>query len=261
MKDIIHLLSILLLAAIICPGSARAADATGVQAEARPTAGRAGDRGPQAMEKAPVKKKAEKKTSKPINITADRMEADDKKKIVVFTGSVIARQDDVVMNCDLMRVYYEEAEDAPNKARKTAGASTGAGRAEPGAAQDPGDEDRTSSEIYQVDLVGNVRITKGDQVALAQKAVYLTRRTPRVFILTGEPRVWRNKDVLTGKKITLYLDEERSVVEGGSTQRVNATFYEKTQTLKKRPRERPGGSTGPPKHPGARPEESRGGAR
>lgn len=177
-----------------------------------------------AVERAkPAQKKEKKKDkeSKPLNITADRMEADDIKKIIIFTGNVIARQDDVVMNCDLMRVYYQKTPGSPSKPGQTPG------KVDSKAGADSEGKKEKGHEIFRVYLEGNVKITRGDQVAMGKKGEYLAKHKPRVFILTGKPRVWRNKDVLTGKRITVYLDEDRSVVEGGRTQRVNATFYEK----------------------------------
>gem|GEM_PF-278620 len=171
------------------------------------------------------KTKKEKQPEKPINITADRMEADDKEKVVVFNGSVVARQEDVVINCDLMRVYYREIQ-------------TNSPATAPEKPSDPDDstaaaeEEKKENEIDRIEVEGNVKITRGNRVALSDKAVYLAKADPRVIILTGEPRVWRDKDVLTGKRITVFLDQDRSLVEGGAEQRVNATFYQKKEDKK-----------------------------
>lgn len=175
-----------------------------------------------------------KKTDKPINITADLMEADDIKKVVIFTGNVVARQEGVVINCDLMRVYYRETETAPGEVPE--------GPSEPGAEADSGPEaaagpeknnGKKENEIDRIEVEGHVKITRGDRVALSDKAVYLAQAKPRVIILTGEPRIWRNKDVLTGKKITVFLDNDFSIVEGGDKQRVNATFFQKSKDAPK----------------------------
>jgi lipopolysaccharide export system protein LptA len=39
--------------------------------------------------------------------------------------------------------------------------------------------------------------------------------------------VWRDDNVVTGERITIYLAEDRSVVEGGKEERVKAVFYPK----------------------------------
>jgi lipopolysaccharide export system protein LptA len=41
--------------------------------------------------------------------------------------------------------------------------------------------------------------------------------------------VWRDDNVVTGERITIYLAEDRSVVEGGQQERVKAVFYPKSQ--------------------------------
>jgi lipopolysaccharide export system protein LptA len=149
----------------------------------------------------------------PISITADQMEADDKQKVVHFVGSVVARQDDVTVNCDRMRVFYQAVdtgETSADKQEESGLMGLGGG----------------SNEIKRVECEGNVKITQGDRVALGQKAIYMAKGSPRTIILTGEPRIWRNRDYLTGKRIIYYLDENRSVVEGGTDNRVNALFYQ-----------------------------------
>jgi lipopolysaccharide export system protein LptA len=41
-------------------------------------------------------------------------------------------------------------------------------------------------------------------------------------VLTGEPVAWEKGTRVSGKQITLYLAEERSVVEGGSHIRIES---------------------------------------
>jgi lipopolysaccharide export system protein LptA len=152
---------------------------------------------------------------RPISITADEMVADDRERMVVFSGSVVTRQEDMVLTCDLMKVYYRSSVMAqagdPDRAASDA---------------DQSGIDGMGSEIETIEAEGNVKITRGDKVAQAQKAVYQAKARPRTIVLTGEPRIWRDKDFLTGKRIVYYLDEDRSVVESGDKQRVNAIFYQ-----------------------------------
>jgi lipopolysaccharide export system protein LptA len=149
--------------------------------------------------------------SKPISITADQMEADDNQGVVVFSGSVVTRQEDMVLHCDQMRVYYIK------KNNSSAGENS---PVEGGV-----------TEIDRIVAEGHVKITRGDQVAEARKAVYEANADPRTIVLTGEPRIWRERDYLTGKRIVYYLDDNRSVVEGDRDQRVNAVFYQTSETF------------------------------
>jgi lipopolysaccharide export system protein LptA len=53
-----------------------------------------------------------------------------------------------------------------------------------------------------------------DKTATCNKAVYLSE-TEEV-VLTGNARLNRGRDTVTGDRITFYLDEDRVVVEGGT---------------------------------------------
>jgi lipopolysaccharide export system protein LptA len=79
----------------------------------------------------------------PISISADRMSADQNSRVVTFTGRVIARQDDLIITCDLMRVHYQQTgaaapasdpADAAGSMPAPPPQSNGSG---PGAAHDP----------------------------------------------------------------------------------------------------------------------------
>ncbi|MEW6262659.1 MAG: LptA/OstA family protein [Thermodesulfobacteriota bacterium] len=190
----------------------------------------------------------------PISITADRMEADDRDKVVTFTGNVVARQKELVLNCQVMKVFYQRVKSEPDEAGGDP-AGTGPARRAGGRgdlAEVLGDD---SNEIEKVECLGGVKITQGDKVAVAEKAVYLAKAKPRTIVMTGEPRLWRDKDYLTGMKITYFLDENRSVVEGGGRDRVNAIFYQSApdKTMNQRNRPEPGAQPVRPGGQGSRP--------
>jgi len=70
-----------------------------------------------------------------------------------------------------------------------------------------------------VEAEGRVRMIAGIRTAMAEKAVYY--REAEKIVLTGSPRVWENDNMVSGKTITVFLEEERSVVE----ESVKAVFY------------------------------------
>lgn len=129
----------------------------------------------------------------PIHITSDRLEADDTANQVRFEGEVVARQGDVVIYADSMTVFYRA-------------------------------EDR---EVQRVEALRNVRIVQGSRVATGQKGIYYRNRGR--IVLSGSPRVHQGEDFVEGDEITVFINEERSIVssEGGS--RVNAVFHPKEQ--------------------------------
>ena len=132
-------------------------------------------------------------SSGPIAISADRLETDDTKGLVTFIGAVVARQGEMTITCDLMKVHYISSE-------KPAAES---GEARPVSADrgDPlgGGSDR---QIDRVECEGNVKVVEGERLAVGKKALYLAKSTPRRIILTGEARVWQGRDSVTGHQVT-----------------------------------------------------------
>ena len=76
---------------------------------------------------------------------------------------------------------------------------------------------------------GNVRIiTKDCRIGTAKRAEYYDAE--QRVVLIGNARVWQDDNVVTGERITIYLAEDRSVVEGGKQERVKAVFYPQDRT-------------------------------
>ncbi len=126
-----------------------------------------------------------------LTITADTMYADRKKQVVRFEGNVVAEQKDFTMHAAKLLIYYKE------------------------------------EEIKEIVAMGDVVIRQPGRVATSRKAVY--NRIERSIVLTGSPKVEQGKDVVTGEKITIYIDQEKSIVEGGANKRVKAVIYPKEQ--------------------------------
>lgn len=148
---------------------------------------------------------AHEKHGKPetaIRISADRLESDHKMRWVEFTGNVIATQDDVVVTADRMKIFYK----SDGNPSMSAGAGT----------------------IEKIISQGNVKIVFDNKTktAMADKAVYLANQ--KVLELSGgNPRVWSGKNMVRGKKITLFQAENRSLVEGVGKDQVEAILYVK----------------------------------
>ena len=134
-------------------------------------------------------------SDQPLRVTSQQLEADNKNLVITFTGSVVARQADLTIHADAAQVFYEKKEEG--------------------------------NEVREIVATGNVKILKGDQVATAQKAVFLNEE--QKIILTGQPRVWQGKDVVSGEKITVLLEEDKSLVESGPDRRVEVILYPRGQ--------------------------------
>jgi lipopolysaccharide export system protein LptA len=144
--------------------------------------------------------------SAPVTVDADQLENLQKEGLVVFTGNVVATQDRSTQYADRMEVYLDDKRD----------------------------------RIVRTVSTGNVRIiTKDCRTGTAQRAEYYDAE--QRVVLIGNARVWRDDNVVTGERITIYLAEDRSVVEGGQQERVKAVFYPRGQDdAAARPKPAPG---------------------
>ena len=139
--------------------------------------------------------------TQPVTIDADKMERFGKEGLVVFTGNVVARQNNSVQYAERMEVYLDEAGD----------------------------------KILRTVSTGAVRIiTRDCRTGTARRAEYydLEQRV----VLIGNARVWQEDNVVSGDTITIFLSQDRSVVQGGKDERVKAVFYPKDDSSNGTPR-------------------------
>lgn len=135
----------------------------------------------------------------PIHIKSDLMEANDQTGLVVFTGSVVATQDDMTINSDRMEVFYSKQ---GNRAVT---------------------DDAAKRSIDRIVAIGHVHITKGTRIATAEKAVY--EKPAEKIVLTGSAQVMEGQNRVKGDMITMFVNESRSVVQGTGKDRVEAVVF------------------------------------
>ncbi len=81
--------------------------------------------------------------------------------------------------------------------------------------------DEKGDRILRTVSTGNVRIvTKDCRTGTAQRAEYFD--LDQRVVLIGNARVWQDDNVVSGDTITIYLSQDRSVVQGGKQERVKA---------------------------------------
>ena len=73
---------------------------------------------------------------------------------------------------------------------------------------------------------GDVQITKGQRRASGGRAVF--DNSARTVTLSEQAKLQDGPNEIAGEKVVVYLDEERSVVEGGRD-RVRAVLYPPSQ--------------------------------
>jgi len=129
---------------------------------------------------------------KPVTVDADQLEAFQKEGLVIFTGNVVATQDNSTQWAERMEIYL----------------------------------DANGDKVVRTVSTGNVRIVTRDcKMGTAKRAEYYD--SDQKVLLIGDARVWQEDNVVTGERITIFLAEDRSVVEGGKQDRVKAIFYQK----------------------------------
>ncbi len=126
--------------------------------------------------------------SQPLQIKADDLVTDSAARTATFTGKVTARQGDITMYTDKMVITYS-------------------------------DKDK---EVEKVEAFGNVRISQGNRLAQAGHAVYDSKAGK--IVLDTNPKMFQGENVVTGKVITYFVDDQRSVVTSGPNERVDVTI-------------------------------------
>ena len=165
------------------------------QTKAPAPAPKSGGSPPAATAKPPATK-SEKgsgpRSNAPIVIDADRMEASKKEGLVVFTGSVVAKQENSTQAADRMEVYLDDK----------------------------------GERVVRIVSTGNVKIVTEDcRTGTARRAEYYDDN--QRLLLIGDAKVWQEENVVTGDEIEILLAEDRSTVRAGTQGRVKSVFYPK----------------------------------
>ena len=119
-----------------------------------------------------------KKIKGPITITSDMLTADNQARTALFEKSVIARTTEMTIYADRMLVQY----------------------------------DKNTGNVARIDATGAVKVATTNRVITSADAVYYAGEEKIVF--TGEPKAVEGQNVVTGKKMTYLMNEDRFLVEG-----------------------------------------------
>jgi len=125
----------------------------------------------------------------PIAVTADALDFDYKTRVLTYRGAVVATQGDLRLQSDTLTVALDV---------------------------------EGGEKVKEVVAAGNVRMAKGERWATAGKAVF--DQIARTVVLSDNAVLRDGQNEVSGERVVVYLDEERSVIEGGSG-RVRAVLY------------------------------------
>lgn len=116
----------------------------------------------------------------PVTINAKTLEFDYRAHQLTFRGEVMVVQDDMTLQSNALRVVIDE---------------------------------RAQERVREIVADGAVRITKGERVATGGRATF--DQANRTVVLSEGAALSDGPQHIAGETLTVYLDEERSVVEGG----------------------------------------------
>jgi lipopolysaccharide export system protein LptA len=78
--------------------------------------------------------------------------------------------------------------------------------------------DPNTKKLKEMRAIGNVKVVQLERRATSQKATFQQDENKVVF--DGDAVVREGDNVVRGERVIFYVDEERSVVEGGKGSRV-----------------------------------------
>jgi lipopolysaccharide export system protein LptA len=146
------------------------------------------------------------KKNEPIEITSDRMEAFNEKKMVVFSGNATAKQADILLKSDQLLIYYKNEPGKKNKLGTK--------------------EIEASGDLDKIEAKGNVVVTQKDRLATSEEASF--NQESGQIVMTGNAFLREGKNTVTGCKVIVYTNEDRGSVvpcTPGKGERVKAVIY------------------------------------
>jgi len=138
------------------------------------------------------------------DITAQKITMRNQEDKAIFEGNVVLKKGVLTVHSDVMIMHFKPQN----------------GSAPPTPAKPPrkgGDELPTISNraVSIIEATGRVvQIEKGDGHSTSRKATYYEES--RKIILEGDPIAWQKGTCVSGRRITMFLDDDRTIVEGQS---------------------------------------------
>ncbi len=128
----------------------------------------------------------------PIHIRSHDLEFFYEEKRIQYRGNVVVTQGDMTLKSDRLTVLYEDP--------TPAAANTSA-----------------QQRLKHIVAEGRVEITSGERRATSRKAVFNQKK--RTVTLRGNAVLQEGSNQVKGDIVTVFLDENRSIVKGGKGKR------------------------------------------
>ena len=130
----------------------------------------------------------------PIHIRSHDLEFFYEEKRIQYRGNVVVTQGDMTLKSDVLTVLYEDPTPIPTASDTT-----------------------VRQRLKRIVAEGNVEITSGERRATSRRAVFNEEK--RTVTLRGNAVLQEGANQVKGDIVTVFLDEKRSVVQGGKGKR------------------------------------------
>lgn len=138
--------------------------------------------------------------SDPIKITSDTMTVLNQAQQAVFKGNVVLTKGTLTVQSDEMVVFYKDKPKVSSPAPPSTESAKSGGT--------------SKVNIEKIVATGQVIIKRDEGRATCRKAVFYMDQ--QKIELMGNPIAWQEGNQVKGEKIIMFLDEDRTIVEGGS---------------------------------------------
>jgi len=119
--------------------------------------------------------------------------------LAIFEGDVVMIKEDMTITANHAEVTFASKEAPGENPKSTPGLISPQSHFE-------------NNEITLIHATGDVVLKQGEKQAKSKEAYYYQKEDK--VILLGEPVAWEKDYRVTGTKMTIYLQEDRSVIEG-----------------------------------------------
>ena len=124
----------------------------------------------------------------PVDVTADRIEVQDRADRAIFAGNVHATQAEMTLETERLTVAYSNT---------PGGAGSAAG----------------GVQIHRLDAAGGVVVRSPSETAKGDFGIYDLDR--KLITLIGNVRLTQRNNIVNGQRLVINLDSGRAVVDGG----------------------------------------------
>jgi lipopolysaccharide export system protein LptA len=126
----------------------------------------------------------------PVDVTADRIEVQDRADRAIFAGNVHATQAELTLETARLTVAYSN---------KPGGAGAAAGTG--------------GVQIHRLDAAGGIVVHSPSETAKGDFGIYDLDR--KLITIIGNVRLTQRNNVVSGQRLVINLDSGRAVIDGG----------------------------------------------